>query len=166
MQLSLPGCGNELIAKMGKKNIAYFSHSNSDCSNGVESALHLWTKKLIKKANQIITLGLSIEYSESDTKEGDIQLLGTIDNVSPRTNWQYGYDKNLEICKTEMNIFDEIEEEVNLGNITPDLLVKINGEPVIIEIAVTHYVDEVKKAKIINKNISAFEIDLSYCIKI
>ncbi|MGL4329900.1 MAG: competence protein CoiA family protein [Clostridium sp.] len=160
-----PSCGDKLIARMGEQNIKHFAHSNSDCKNGVESALHLWTKELIKKANQIILPRLSIEYSEVDTKEEDIQLDGTIDKFKPRTDWRYGYVKTLEICKPELKTFDEIKEEVHLGDIIPDLLVKINGVPLIIEIAVTHYVDDIKKAKIINKNISAFEIDLSDCIK-
>lgn len=160
-----PSCGDKLIARMGKQNINHFAHSNSDCKNGVESALHLWAKELIKNANQIIIPRLAIEYSEIDTNEEDIQLDGTTEKFKARTDWKYGDVRIHEVCKASFIKFDKIDEEVNFGDIIPDLLVKVNGTPLIIEIAATHYVDEVKKAKIINKNISAFEIDLSKCMK-
>lgn len=160
-----PSCGDKLMTRMGEQNINHFAHSNSDCKNGVESALHLWAKELIKNANQIIIPRLAIEYSEVDTREVDIQLEGTTEKFKPRTDWKYGDVRIHEVCKARFIKFDKVDEEVNLGDIIPDLLAKVNGTPLIIEVAATHYVDDTKKAKIINKNISAFEIDLSKCIK-
>jgi hypothetical protein len=56
---------------------------------------------------------------------------------------------------------EEIHEESRTGSITPDILAYSHGLPLIIEIRVTHEVDEIKLSKIRHLGISAIEIDLS-----
>ena len=54
-----------------------------------------------------------------------------------------------------------VEQEKNLGNITPDLYAEHNRKPIIIEIYVSHAVDEAKLNKIKAHKLTAFEINLS-----
>ncbi|MBR4824886.1 MAG: hypothetical protein IKZ86_08805 [Spirochaetaceae bacterium] len=56
---------------------------------------------------------------------------------------------------------DSVELEHRIDNIIPDILVICDGKPFIVEIFVSHAVDDTKKAKIKDLSISAIEIDLS-----
>ena len=56
---------------------------------------------------------------------------------------------------------DYVEIEQRLDSIIPDILVVCDGKPFIVEIFVTHPVDDDKKAKIKKMQISAIEINLS-----
>lgn len=56
---------------------------------------------------------------------------------------------------------DSVEVENRLDDIIPDLLITCDGKKFIVEIFVTHAVDEIKKQKIKDMKISAIEIDLS-----
>lgn len=56
---------------------------------------------------------------------------------------------------------DFVEQEKNLGDIIPDLYAEHNGKPVVVEIFVSHAVDDEKLAKIQNHRLTTFEINLS-----
>jgi hypothetical protein len=56
---------------------------------------------------------------------------------------------------------ERVELEKRLNNIIPDVIAYVNGEPLLIEIAVTHFVDEDKEQKINTLNYPTIEIDLS-----
>lgn len=63
--------------------------------------------------------------------------------------------------KTEKYKIDSVELEYKLDNIIPDILITCDGKQFIVEIFVTHAVDDEKKEKIKSLKISALEIDLS-----
>ena len=56
---------------------------------------------------------------------------------------------------------DNVELECRLNEIIPDILVTCDGKRFIVEIFVTHAVDDIKKQKIRDMKFSAIEIDLS-----
>jgi len=56
--------------------------------------------------------------------------------------------------------FDEIRIEQHYGSVIPDAMIFKRGHPLIIEIKVTHEVDDLKLRKIKELGISAIEIDL------
>lgn len=56
---------------------------------------------------------------------------------------------------------DSVELECKVNEIIPDIIVICDGKRFIVEIFVTHAVDEIKKQKIKDMRISAIEIDLS-----
>ncbi len=68
------------------------------------------------------------------------------------------FNKNGQIVKYKI---DSVEVENRLDEIIPDLLITCDGKKFIVEIFVTHAVDEIKKQKIKYMRISAIEIDLS-----
>lgn len=57
--------------------------------------------------------------------------------------------------------FDRIIPEFPLGLIRPDLVAYIEDEPIFIEIAVTHFIDQLKLNVIKSMNVKTVEIDLS-----
>lgn len=61
--------------------------------------------------------------------------------------------------------FDKIIPEFHLGKIRPDLACYVNGEPIFIEIAVTHFLDKEKLQIIQSMNVKTIEIDLSRLLK-
>ena len=56
---------------------------------------------------------------------------------------------------------DSVELECKVDEIIPDIFIVCDGKKFIVEIYVTHAVDDIKKQKIQNMRISAIEIDLS-----
>ena len=64
--------------------------------------------------------------------------------------------------KIEKYPIDDVQIEQRLDNIIPDILVTCDGKQFIVEIYVTHAVDDEKKAKIKTMMISAIEIDISH----
>lgn len=61
--------------------------------------------------------------------------------------------------------FDVIELEKRTADIVPDIVGYINGRPLLIEIAVTHSVNQMKADKIYRLGLSAIEIDISSLFK-
>lgn len=62
-------------------------------------------------------------------------------------------------------VFDRIIPEFHLGLIRPDLVAYTDNEPIFIEIAVTHFIDQQKLAIIKSLNVKTVEIDLSSLLK-
>ena len=56
--------------------------------------------------------------------------------------------------------YDNVSVEENIGNIIPDIILSSKIGALFVEIAVTHKVDNIKKEKIKEKNISCIEINL------
>ncbi|MBR08151.1 MAG: hypothetical protein CMP48_10725, partial [Rickettsiales bacterium] len=55
---------------------------------------------------------------------------------------------------------EKVEIEKYLDDIRPDLIVWVRSEPILIEVYVSHKIDQEKLIKIKNKKIAAIEIDL------
>lgn len=91
------------------------------------------------------------------------------------TDCQYGYQTSVHLTAKEIiekthkvlipskgiTIVDEVRTETKIGSIIPDILVFCDGKQYIVEIFVTHPVDENKKEKIKALDISTIEVDLS-----
>ncbi|MGG7177187.1 hypothetical protein ACQPU1_06335 [Clostridium paraputrificum] len=129
-----PFCGEKLKAStLGTHNKKYFSHKgNSNCINNLETAMHKFAKEVIEKEKKIKIP--KIMYSKNS--------------------------KEFEIVKEQVIDFDKIELEKYLSDFDfkSDVIIYKNDIPLVIEVAVTHKVDEEKKNKIIKSNISTIEI--------
>lgn len=139
-------CGTRLMAKKGEKNTHHFAHYQAEeCEYALETVLHLAAKKILEESSEI-TLPELIIYEEvsgemcgqSRTKKGEAT-----------------------VCEQHIAYLKNVEPEKRLNTIIPDIIADIDGIPLIIEIAVTHFVDENKQNKINDLRISCIEIDLS-----
>ncbi len=131
-----PECGEKLIARKGKLNIHHFAHyKEGDCKGGIETALHLAAKEIIQKEKKLMLPPLKADIPNQHTE--------TI------------------LLQAEMIAFDEVEVEKKINDIKPDLILHKGNKKLLIEIAVTHFVDDIKTEKIKQLGLSTLEIDLS-----
>ena len=131
-----PCCKEQLVAKKGNKMIHHFSHSKgTECKYGYETSLHYAAKEIISKYEKF---------------------------TIPRVNLTLNPYKSNEIISEAKEIkVDKVTLEQRCGDIIPDVIIYSGGKELLVEIFVTHKVDEQKIEKIKNMNISAIEIDLS-----
>lgn len=130
-----PCCGSKLIARKGKLKTPHFAHyQNPDCEHGFETALHLAAKYIIEQRREI-------------------QLPELWQDMG-----RFGMQKLTEVRFPKVS---EVTVERRLGDIVPDLLLDFSGQKLLVEIAVTHFVDSEKLAKIMSLGISTIEVDLS-----
>lgn len=133
-----PGCKESLVAKNdGKIREHHFAHvSGNDCGTGYQTIRHIWGKELIV-ANQLVPVALNGK------------------KVFIKTNQIW-----MEITLTDLNIIPDVFARAGLQfnymglSFTTDV-------PLIVEIYVTHKVDDEKAAIIKKAGIPAIEIDLS-----
>ncbi|MBF6650708.1 hypothetical protein [Methylobacter sp. BlB1] len=139
-------CGVRLVAKKGKINAHGFAHYKSDeCAHAVETALHHAAKQVLEESAQIALPELLIHEQVNGEVYGRfISKSGTA-----------------EVCVEHTAIIDDINLEKRLGRVIPDVIAHINGSRFLIEIAVTHFVDESKENKLHELKIPCIEIDLS-----
>lgn len=137
-----PGCGGRLVAHHGEIKVKHFVHYSIACSNGFESAIHKAAKQVLLQSKRIF-----------------------IPSIQASEHWLYR-GSDIEIRESQ-NIegrfipIDNVEVEKDFGCVVPDLVISGLGKQLFIEIAYTHFVDEVKRAKLKELGIATLEIDLS-----
>jgi hypothetical protein len=132
-----PSCGERLQAKLPRTKKDFtprFAHHNSECQYATETALHLKAKEIIEEAKYIVVPEVIAWYNDFFKKE-----------ISP----------------LKKITFDYVALEHRLNDIVPDILAYVDNQPLMIEITVTHKIDNIKREKIKKLGISTLEIDLS-----
>lgn len=140
-----PACGGTLIAKQGKIVEHHFAHASGDeCRYAVETAIHLAAKNILTVRKEVVLPAIKIPsiFTRHHSKS-------YMDELSPDLAPQRRYS----ICSVAV--------EQRLGSIIPDLIVRINGRELLVEVTVTHGVDRDKLRKIRDLGMSCLEIDLS-----
>jgi hypothetical protein len=141
-----PACKGKLRARHEIKGhkTPHFSHApGADCAKGLETSVHLAAKQLIGLEKQLF-------LPKVEAKLDKVNALG---QVHRRT-------RTLEV--EGLKLLDSVLLEVPMGSIRPDLLVVPVGLPeVSVEIAVTHFVDTDKLARVLETKTALVEIDLS-----
>lgn len=133
-----PCCNSELIAKKGKIKIHHFSHKNLDaCGGALETSLHIMAKEILSQSNTIL---LPINFKHNNLFDYQIKTS----------------DFGVEL------IYDSVVVEKKVDDIIPDLILYSNGFPLLVEIKVTHGIDEIKLEKIEQINIPLIEITIDY----
>lgn len=135
-----PGCQHPLIARQNSQTPHFAHAAGEDCKNGFETAIHLAAKQLIA------------ERMEFSFPAVDLHLPGG-----------YGCKESTQnLYTSSVKQLSEVRVEPWLNGFRPDLvIVDSAGNEVLIEIAVTHFVDNEKLVKIKNRGIHAIEIDIS-----
>ncbi|HVY53677.1 MAG TPA: competence protein CoiA family protein [Gammaproteobacteria bacterium] len=139
-----PDCKSPLIAIKGGVKQHHFRHKGiKECKGGLESAIHLAAKQMIRDKRQITLPRYVCTASKQDSK---------------------GHNhKESKVCLPNPTIayFDSVQAEISLHGMKADILAAKEGTHLIIEIYYRHKVDDGKIEKIKRANISAIEINLS-----
>lgn len=138
-----PHCNSRLVAKKGSIRKHHFAHYESeDCHHGPETALHLLAKQVIKEHEKVL---MPSHYEQFELEDS----LGI--------NHQ-----NSTYLKQSITHLSQVEIEKPLQGYQPDLVaITETGEPLDIEILVTHAVNEEKSKLQAQTNRKMIEIDLS-----
>ena len=145
-----PGCGQRLQARLGNgKKQPHFAHNGESCNLIVahQSALHILAKEIIQEEMKVCLPALKVK----------------IDDIIETIPQRYYYEVPQEMVYKASQVFEceGVELEKRVSDIVPDVIVKIGGKECLIEIAVTHFIDEVKSEKIKRIGLPVVEIDLS-----
>ena len=131
-----PMCGSDLVAKQGKVQEHHFAHAKgAECAHAVETALHLAAKDILAKRKEIVLPAVEITFPHSTRR--------TV--IAPEQRYA----------------IESVNVEQKLGSIIPDVIARIKGRELLVEITVTHRVDGGKLKKIKELGLSCIEIDLS-----
>ena len=131
-----PNCKQRLIARKGKIKEHHFAHYEvSDCGTAIETVTHRLSKDFISEAKYFVT--------------PPIYFPGTKVSI---------------IDEAKVPI-DEVKLESRLGFIVPDIIIVSSNKSLIIEIRVTHGVDDKKAFKIRQLNLPAIEVFAGQLIK-
>ena len=145
-----PGCGAPLIANLGKKKQRYFSHKGDACDVAAaqQTALHMLAKEIIEEYKKLLFPGITVKRESYIDGIKDYRVYTRV-------------PLSIEYRKPSMATCDSVSLETKLSNIVPDIIISAKGRSCLVEIAVTHFVDEEKERRIKEIGLPLFEIDLS-----
>ncbi len=137
-----PACGESLVAKQGMIRDWHFAHGQgADCSGAVESSLHLAAKAILQRGS-----GLMVP-------KGKVTVMKQLaDGRKFRGRSRY---------RAAWMDYDQAKAEETIGPVRPDITLVSGGQKVLVEIAVTHPVDEAKVGVLEQIGLPAMEIVLS-----
>jgi hypothetical protein len=146
-----PACGEKVVAKQGEIMAWHFAHAAAhSCEYAGQSTLHLVAKEVLMQRKEIAVPAAAIFRHKGVEQH-------IIDNRYEK--FHAGYS---EVGKAAIIKFDTIVAEKKFDSFIPDLIATIGNKKLIIEVFVTHKVDEQKLKKIIASGATgAIEIDLS-----
>ena len=146
-----PGCGGALVARLkGENRRKHFGHrsgSACDIAYAQQTALHMIAKEIIEQEKVFAFPNYSISLA-------DIQWHDSFHAL-------YSLPQTLEYRKAYTAKCTSVILEKKVSDFVPDIVVDIHGRTCLIEIAVTHFVDEVKQQKINEPGLPVVEVDLS-----
>ncbi len=143
-----PQCGGALIAKKGEHNAWHFAHKNAECDIVIvnETALHKLAKDILAEEKKIL-FPQGIVYKEEVVSKKDIEQY-------------YGMLSPYKTYPGKKIFCDAVMLENRVSDIVPDIVVESRGRKCLIEIAVTHCIDDEKMRKIQEIGLPVVEVYL------
>ena len=137
-----PVCGESVVARQGEIRGWHFAHaSGADCAGSAETALHRAAKQVLVDAG-----GITVP-----------EMRASIDIRLPNEHFCRGTARQA----GGWIDFESVEVERNYFGLRPDLLVTTGQRTLIIEIAVTHFLEPEKIHRIEELAVATLEIDLA-----
>ena len=145
-----PVCRKRLVAKLGPHNQWHFAHDGAECNlvAAQQTALHMLAKEIIESSKKLRFPGISIKKDDYCNDIEDFRVQAEIPS-------------SIEYRKASVVNCDSVSLEKKISSIVPDIMVTTKARKCLIEVAVTHFVDEQKEQKIKEIGLPLFEIDLS-----
>lgn len=146
-----PGCREPLIAKhcLGSDKVAHFAHQpGSDCATGYMTALHKAAVQLILEQMRLYVPDYFDPYTAHDS-------VGNTHTVAKRV--VLAQELSLTSAKAEVAL---THRDLPECKVIPDVLAESSLGRLNIEVAVTHFVDNEKLAKLKRLGLATVELDL------
>lgn len=145
-----PGCGGPLIARKGAKKKHHFAHYSQPCNlvAAQQTALHMLAKEIIEEEKAFLFPGYSVSREDVEWKPAD-------------QPYNYHQEPELQYREPYRAKCESVTLERKVSDFVPDIIVSIRGKICLIEIAVTHFIDEEKQKKIEAVGLPMVEVDLS-----
>lgn len=144
-----PGCGVSLVAKQGEVTEWHFAHAvGAECVAGVESALHRMGKQLILDRQHIWVPRRSFSR----------EIIGPYDDVDNVYHWKKTL--SVEVQSEGLVSLTDCAEEKQVETRRPDILANLDGKPIAIEVAYTHFCDDEKIEWLKERKLTTLEIDV------
>lgn len=145
-----PGCGMPLQARLGEKKQRHFAHSNTSCDivSAQQTALHMLAKEIIEEEKTLLLPGIVIKRSETSFRDSGNYIVSRLPS-------------SLEYRTPRKITCESVILEKRISDIIPDIVITVAGKPCLVEIAVTHFVDDNKEEKIKKLGLPLLEIDIS-----
>lgn len=148
-----PVCEGALVARLGAKKQAHFAHykaTDCDTASAQQTALHLLAKELIAEAKGMFLPAAMVSRKEVFANE----------NNEP---WEvmHKLPSTLEYRPAGFYPCSEVILEKKVSDIIPDIVLVQGEQRILVEIAVTHFINEEKQNKIEALGMPVLEVDLS-----
>jgi hypothetical protein len=154
---SCPACNARLIARKGSIKEHHFAHAQGeDCKRGIESMLHIMAKSILEKENRI-----SVPAVHVLTKYIDGSLFMELHDSHLDTYHQYVQSQEQFLSEAMIIEFEQAVLEQRVDEFIPDIALYTGNQCLLVEIRVSHGIDEIKLQRIRNAGISLLEVDLS-----
>lgn len=141
-ECTCPSCHSPLIARQGEQRVWHFAHATGTDCDGAESALHLAAKAVIERTKGIAAPAITIarHYTAPDGRQG----------VGKATQPELWLD------------FSSVQIELKLDRIIADAAGIIDTSLFLVEIGVTHFVDDNKLTLLTELGYPTIEVDLRH----
>ena len=138
-------CGHRLEAHQGDIKAPYFAHDDgAECAAAYQTALHILAKEVLQEEKKLLLPSLRVYPSE--------------DLGSPVLRKKVSQ----EVVKKGITVeAREVDLERKIGGLIPDVIFRVGAKALLVEIWVTHRVDEDKKRKIESLDLPTIEFDFS-----
>lgn len=145
-------CGQPLVARKGSVRAHHFSHAaGNDCHTTGETALHLAAKQILQDRSELWLPDFKGSLTEWCTES--LQWSPMWDKLR---GWATGT-----IFEARKVTADSVRVEATLGDIRPDIVFAYKQRQLLVEVRVSHEVDEKKRRRLRAKKLACVEIDLS-----
>jgi hypothetical protein len=159
-----PSCGAKLVARnQGQLKAPHFAHHQApDCPFGVQTALHLAAKDIFLQHQTFCLPGASGTFEFTDDYWASFVFDASFYQAC--IPGDVGVEDRYYFPARYVTIKSVLLEH-RTGDIIPDIILETENGPLLVEIAVTHFIDETKREKIKQLGIPAIEIDLSKVVR-
>lgn len=137
-----PGCTVEVIAKQGTERTWHFAHVKGEkCAEGYEVSIHELAKQMLRQRKELLLPSLIAKTSGVDVYG---QLL----------------EEQEHVLESSLVKLDECKTGVNLGGVNVDVIGRLKGHEILIEVTVFHRLMPDKKERLLETKIPSMQINL------
>ncbi|HBJ82202.1 competence protein CoiA family protein, partial [Pseudothermotoga sp.] len=162
-----PNCKEPVLARLGNVREHHFAHKGCFCDPDAafETILHILSKDIIARASTFYLPRRDVGILRSELIDRDYIISDNFESWSSHHSIdsaeEFSEYVTGKVVKGGYKRVKSVTVEKSLDGIIPDIILNLDGVDVAVEIAVTHFVNFEKLAKVRSLKLPLLEIDLS-----